>query len=393
MPGHVGARSSSRRDPLEQSIPIRRGSAGLASMVIVPGHDDMAVLPCFFMFLLSSPPSLLPSIRQAVLAQCASLYHPPSGQEVSGMSSHSRSLSTQPLLSLLGIKSEPWTPLPTSEKEAADQTKLGNAPSWYRQRAGEWPTLRSSGTRTGRSVILLAVVLALLLAHASRTARSKYILSLLMPHLPWVLRRSVPTGPILRPSTVQRDDALTFDEFLRRHFDPASTVPFLILVDGEYAPMARAAELRMHELNLIEGAPTRPVSSSSTNETALSARSSSGRVKHPLVVLCSDEVCLDYATSRGMYAYGGYAVSTVPGGGRTGSVTEQEVVSRKGLMPWIKFSALRDVTQAGWNTVWTEGDVFLHGDPFKYMLRLEGEPRWDVQIACASRPIPLVRFG
>lgn len=128
-------------------------------------------------------------------------------------------------------------------------------------------------------------------------------------------------------SRVERSENVTFNEFLLRHFDPKHVTPFVSLVDKNYAKEGINFQLKLREFNL----------------------------DNPVVLVCADDACVDYAEERGLYAYGGYFKQAKD------LFAGQMLFSRAGLLPWIKFNALRDLARDGWTNVWFEGDVYLTG--------------------------------
>jgi hypothetical protein len=128
-------------------------------------------------------------------------------------------------------------------------------------------------------------------------------------------------------SNVERSQNITFHDFLLRHFDQKRVTPFVSLVDKNYAKEGLNFQLKLQEFGM----------------------------DNPVVLICAEEGCLDYAEKRGMFAYGGYMLQ-----GR-GQFGDAALESRAGLLPWIKFTGLLELAMEGWNNVWIEGDTYLNG--------------------------------
>lgn len=128
-------------------------------------------------------------------------------------------------------------------------------------------------------------------------------------------------------SKIERKQDTTFNEFLSRHFDQQTVTPFVSLVDAKYAAEGLNFQLKLQEY----------------------------KMDNPVVLICAEEACLDYAEKRNMYAYGGYFLQ---GKAQFGGEALQ---SRAGLLPWIKFTGLLELAKEGWTNVWIEGDTYLNG--------------------------------
>lgn len=126
---------------------------------------------------------------------------------------------------------------------------------------------------------------------------------------------------------VERNENVTFDEYLSQHFDQKSVVPFVSLVDEKYAAEGLNFQLKLQEFGM----------------------------DNPVVLICAEAACLDYAEKRGMYAYGGYYMQ-----GKA-QFSGEALQSRAGLLPWIKFTGLLELAREGWTNVWIEGDTYLNG--------------------------------
>jgi hypothetical protein len=128
------------------------------------------------------------------------------------------------------------------------------------------------------------------------------------------------------------DNKTRIGDFLSWHFDRNTTTPFVTLVDGLYIEAAHNFDVKLRELGLSQ----------------------------PTIMICADLACMDYARKHNLYAYGNYMRETSLQVDAS-SFEGQEHAARTGELPRMKFTALRDLVEQGWSSVWFEGDIYLTG--------------------------------
>lgn len=190
----------------------------------------------------------------------------------------------------------------------------------------EWT--QSSRTRpTGFATLLGLCATIIVLGSFSKRTNDWTIRTDSVIHL---FQEPVPQEPIY-PS-VLLNNGTSIGDFLSWHFDRNTTIPFVTLVDGLYIEAAHNFDVKLRELGL----------------------------SNPTVMICADMACMDYSRKHNLFAYGNYMREATL---RTdaSSFEGQEHAARTGELPRMKFTALRDLVEQGWSSVWFEGDIYLTG--------------------------------